>query len=115
MKATDVTAFLNDLNAGVFASQVGAALSAVAAGAINHGKKGQVRLTFEFSQIGETNQVKITHKLDYKEPTKRGSRDEESALDTPMYVTSQGVSLFNQDPTANLFTEQQAPVRAQAV
>lgn len=32
MKATDPADFLNSLNAGVFAQQVGAALSAVAAG-----------------------------------------------------------------------------------
>lgn len=115
MKATDVNAFINDLNAGVFAQQFAQALSDVAAGVVTHGKKGQVKLTFDISQIGESHQVKITHKLDYNQPTKRGSKREDTALDTPMHVTPQGLSLFAQDPTAKLFTDSQAPVRAQAV
>lgn len=115
MKPTDVNAFINDLNAGVFAQQIARALSDVAAGVVEHGKKGRVQITLDLTQIGESHQVKVTHKLDFNQPTKRGSRREDTALDTPMYVTSAGLSLFNQDPTANLFTDEQAPVRAQAV
>lgn len=115
MKATEITEFLNSLNAGVFAQQVGRALSDVAAGVIDHGKKGKVVLTFELSQIGESNQVKINHKLDFAQPTKRGTKREDTALDTPMYVTSNGIELFQNDPTAQLFNKQDTPVRAQEV
>lgn len=112
MKATDTTEFLGSLNAGVFAQQVGRALSDVAAGVVDHGKKGKVVLTFELSQIGESNQVKINHKLDFAQPTKRGTKREDTALDTPMYVTANGIELFQNDPTAQLFSQQDTPVHA---
>ncbi|MCY1200472.1 hypothetical protein D9M69_379240 [compost metagenome] len=112
MKATDIADFFSSLNAGVFAQQVGAALSEVGGGVVDHGKKGKVVITLELSQIGESNQVKINHKLDYLVPTKRGSRREDTALDTPMYVTANGLELFQTDPTAQMFSRDDAPVPA---
>lgn len=49
MKATDPTEFLNSLNAGVFAQQLGRALSDVAGGVVDFSKKGKVVVTFELS------------------------------------------------------------------
>lgn len=115
MKATDTSEFLSSLNAGVFAQQVGRALSDVAAGVIDHGKKGKVSITFELSQIGESNQVKINHKLDFQQPTKRGTKREDTALDTPMYVTENGIELFQSDPSEQLFSRKDAPVVAREV
>lgn len=115
MKPTDTSEFINSLNAGVFAQQIGKALSEVAAGVVDHNKKGSVVITLELSPIGESNQVKINHKLDYKQPTKRGTKREDTALDTPMYVTANGLELFQSDPTAQLFNREQAPVVAKAV
>lgn len=115
MKPTDISQFLNDLNAGVFAAQAGKAISDVAAGTVEYGKKGKVTITLEFSQIGESNQVKINHKLDYTEPTRRGSKREDTALDTPMYVTSKGVQIHQLNPTIDLFCPKEAPVLPQEV
>lgn len=112
MKATDSAEFLNSLNAGVFAQQLGRALSDVAAGVVDHHKKGKVVITLELSQIGESNQVKVNHKLDFTQPTKRGSKREDTALDTPMYVTENGLELFQTDPTQQMFSREQAPVVA---
>ena len=112
MKATDTSEFLNSLNAGVFSNQVGRALSDVAAGVVDHGKKGKVVITLELSRIGESNQVKINHKLDFSQPTKRGTKREDTALDTPMYVTENGVVLFQNDPTGQLFKKEETPVIA---
>ena len=112
MKATDTSEFINSLNAGVFADQVGRAISDVAAGVVDHGKKGKVVISLELSRIGESNQVKINHKLDYTAPTKRGSKREDTALDTPMYVTSDGVVLFQTNPTDQLFKKEDTPVPA---
>ncbi len=112
MKPTDLSDFLNSLNAGVFAQQVARALSDVGGGVVDFGKKGKVVITLELSQIGESNQVKINHKLDYQVPTKRGSRREDTALDTPMYVTPNGLELFQTDPTAQLFNRDETPVHA---
>lgn len=112
MKPTDTPEFINSLNAGIFAQQVGRALSDVAAGVIDHGKQGQVVLTFKLKQIGQSNQVAITHTLDFVQPTKRGKKREDVSLDTPMYVTECGVVLFQTDPTGQLFNKDQAPVKA---
>jgi hypothetical protein len=112
MKATDTSEFINSLNAGVFADQVGRAISDVAAGVVDHGKKGKVVISLELSRIGESNQVKINHKLDYTAPTKRGSKREDTALDTPMYVTQDGVVLFQTNPTDQLFKKEDTPVPA---
>ena len=115
MKATDTSEFINSLNAGVFADQVGRAISDVAAGVVDHGKKGKVVISLELSRIGESNQVKINHKLVYTTPTRRGSKREDTALDTPMYVTENGLELFQNDPTKQLFKNQETPVKAREV
>lgn len=112
MKTTDLSEFLGSLNAGVFAQQVGRALSDVGAGVIDHGKKGKVVITLELSQIGESNQVKVNHKLDFVQPTKRGSKREDTALDTPMYVTANGIELFQTNPTGQIFKPEETPVTA---
>lgn len=112
MKPTDPGEFFANLNAGVFNNQLATALSAVACAVVDNGKKGKVVITLEMSQIGESHQVKINHKLDYTEPTKRGSRREDVALDTPMHVTQNGLQLFADNPTAGLFSKEDAPVVA---
>lgn len=115
MKPTDINDFFASLNAGVFAQQLATALSAVAGGVVDHGKKGKVVITLEMSQVGESNSVKVNHKLDYIVPTKRGSKREDTALDTPMFATPNGLELFQTDPTAQLFTREQAPALPQSV
>ncbi|MNJ55890.1 hypothetical protein D3C77_514090 [compost metagenome] len=77
---------------------------------VGHGKAGKLTITLDFSQIGESAQVKIKHKLDYKVPTKRGTRSENTSLDTPMHVGSGGkLSLFPEKHD-QLFTREEAPV-----
>ncbi len=112
MKETDPGEMIANLNAGVFAQQLGHALSAVAGAVVDHGKSGKVVVTFDFKRIGESSQVNINHKLDYVQPTKRGSKREDTALATPMFVTPNGLSLFNTDPTGQLFNRDSAPVPA---
>ena len=108
--ATDTAEFLEELNGGAFASQIGHALSEVAAGVVDHGKAGKLVITLDFSQIGESSQVKIKHKLDYKVPTKRGTRSENTSLDTPMHVGTGGrVTLFAEKHD-QLFSRNDAPI-----
>lgn len=116
MKPTDTAEFISELNAGVFAQQIGHALSEVAAGVVDNGKAGSLTLTFSMKQIAGQHQVAINHKLSYKVPTKRGSRSEDTALDTPMYVGEGGrLTLFPEVPNADqLFNRQAAPVHAKS-
>lgn len=112
MKPTDTVEFIGELNAGVFADQIGRALSEVATGVVENGKAGQVTLTFNMKQIGSSHQVTVNHKLAFKIPTKRGSIVEDTALDTPMYVGEGGrLTLFPETPAAaQLFDRTQAPI-----
>jgi len=109
MKPTDTTEFFNNLNAGVFSQQIGRALSDVAAGVVDHGKKGKVVITLEMAPIGESAQIKIAHKLDYTQPTKRGSKREDTALETPMYVTPNGIEPFQNTPNLDMFRDTPIP------
>lgn len=115
MKATDANDFLQSLNAGVFAQQVGRALSDVAAGVVDHGKQGHVTITLKFKQVGQSNQVNVSHTLDFVQPTKRGKKREDTTLDTPLYVTEDGLTLFQTNPTDQLFSKEDTPVRAREV
>ena len=114
MKPTDTNEFLNSLNAGIFAQQLGRALSDVASGCIEHSKQGQVTITFKLKQIAQSHQVNVTHTLDFVEPTKRGKRREDTTLDTPLYVTPDGLQLFLENPTGQLFKKDETPVHARS-
>lgn len=114
MKATDTSEFIGSLNAGLFSQQLGRALSDVASGVVEHSKQGAVTVTFKLKQIGQSNQVAVTHTLDFVEPTKRGKRREDTTLDTPMYVTENGLELFQNNPTDQLFKKDDTPVPARS-
>lgn len=112
MKATNTTEFISDLNAGVFADQIGHALSEVAAGVVETGKVGTVTIIFTMKQIASSHQVEINQKLTYRAPTRRGDRSENTVMDTPMYVGEGGqLTLFPRTPSADLLFDLRA-VRA---
>lgn len=105
LKQTNTTQFLTDLTGGAFADQIGMAISDVAESVIATGKKGQVKITLDLSVLGdkEAYQVNVKHKLDYTAPETFGTRKEDYARQTPMYVNKGGeVSLFA-NHTAGLF------------
>ena len=109
-KPTDTAQFLEDLNGGAFISQIGHALSEVAAGVVDHSKAGKLVITLDITQIGESSQVKINHKLDYKVPTKRGTRSENTSLDTPMHVGTGGSITMFAEKHDQLFSREEAPI-----
>ena len=117
MKPTDTIDFFQSLNAGVFAGQIGHALSDVGAAVADPDikGKGKVVITLELSQIGDSNQVKVDHKLVFTTPTRKGERIEKTATNTPMYVTPEGLQLFQNNPTAQLFQRQDTPVKPEQV
>jgi len=87
---TDFVCLLPDLNAGVFEEQINTALSDIAANVCTHGKKGKLTIEFAFKQIGEGNQVQVTHSLKSVVPQQRGRIIEETATDTPLHVERGG-------------------------
>lgn len=104
-KTTDATQFISDLSGGNLANQLGAAISAVAQGAVANNKKGKVTLTLDVSKIGDSNQVEISHTLAFVEPTSKGKRSEDTNSKTPMHLNASGdVTLFA-NHTSQLFNE----------
>jgi len=92
---TDVQQFLADLYGGAFEKKVGHALSVVAAGVVEHSRKGKVVITFDVARIGESQTVNIGHTVAMDAPTMRGNRTEKDKTETPMHVNRGGrLTLF---------------------
>jgi hypothetical protein len=92
---TNIAELVGELNAGIFEQQVNRALSDLAANVVTHNKKGSVTLTFTLKQIGESDQVHMTHAIKSIVPTMRGRIIEEHATDTPLHVLRGGkLSIF---------------------
>jgi hypothetical protein len=87
---TSVVDLLPDLNGGVFEQQLNAMLSDIAANVCTHGKKGELTIKFAMKQIGEGNQVALTHSLKAVTPKARGKVTEETSTDTPLHVERGG-------------------------
>lgn len=109
---TDAEQILGDLDGGVFAEKMGRAMSDVARGVTDTGKKGRVVVEFNFKQIGESNQVQCDHTIKYLKPTQRGKVTEENTTATPLHVGVNGkLSLFP-ETQQRLFEDRPAPTGA---
>lgn len=104
-KPTDINAFLEDLNAGTFAQQIGIALSDVAMGVTTTTKRsGRVVIELDVKRIGESNQVNVKHKVKMKRPTLKGMRTEELEGETPMHVGPGGKMTLFPENQADMFS-----------
>lgn len=111
---TNLPGLLGDLNAGVFEQQLNTAISDIAANVCTHGKKGELIVKFSFKQIGDSNQVAMTHSLKSVVPMARGRIIEESASDTPLHVGRGGkLSLYPEEQT-DMFRRTESTGRADA-
>lgn len=59
------------------------------------GKKAKVSLEFTFQQMGDNDQVIVSHKLSTSNPTKRGAKSETDLTDTAFFVGKGGVLTIN--------------------
>jgi hypothetical protein len=101
---TDAKQFIGEIGGGVFAEQVSSALSDVAANVMMHNKAGKVTITFDLKKMnGDTSQVMIKHKLDYKVPTNRGQRTETGTTETSMYVGRGGKMTIANEAQTDMF------------
>ncbi len=117
-KVTSVEEVLHDLDAGVFAEKIGAAISQTALNTCVHGKPGRVLIQLDMKRIGESSQVELKHTLTYKHPTAKGEITEKDGTTTPMHVGPGGVlslmphqqrQLFGDGPQDTRATAEQAP------
>lgn len=92
---TDVSTLFNDLDGGVFAERLSAAVRDVALGVVTNSKKGKVTITLDIEQIGNSSQVQVKHQIKYVRPTAKGRAMEEATTSTPLHVGRGGaLTLF---------------------
>lgn len=84
--ATNVSEFIGDLDGTNFERKLSAALSLVAAAAVDHKKSGEVNISFKFAHIPGSNQVLCEHVLKFTKPTLDGKSGEEEKRSTVLHV-----------------------------
>lgn len=94
---------LGELDAGIFAAKAHEALKQVAMGVIATGKKGQVSITLDLDQIGDSSSVQVKHTLKYSRPTKNGKTTEENTTSTPMYADNLGYLTISPQTQDDIF------------
>lgn len=99
MKATDIQEFLSNLEGGVLQEALGHIVSDVAF-AVRHNDsriKGRVNISLSFEKLND-DQVMVTHKVEFKKPTNKGSISEDRESQTPMFVNKGGeLTVFRKD------------------
>lgn len=96
---TDIDHLLEHMNGGVFKEKVQAYINAAASGVINHGRgkrNGKVNIQLTFNQVGEGDQVIISHTVQSEIPTKRGKKAEVDTTETNFFVGRGGKVTFDQ-------------------
>lgn len=102
---TSIDDFIGDLDGGVFAEKLSAAISEVAAAVVDNTGKGRVQVTFDFKRFGNGHQVAINHKLVSERPTMHGKVREENQTETPMHVGKRGVVTLFPEDQKQMFTK----------
>lgn len=100
---TDISQMIGELNGGQVEQMLNIALSDAALNTLTHDKKSTVTLKIDLSRIGDSNQVSAVSTVSYKVPTKRGSRSEDYATDTPLYVGAGGKMTVTPDNQIDIF------------
>lgn len=97
-RKTNVADFIGECNAGALIKKLGIAISDAALAQINHGiggKKAKITLEFTLQQMGDNDQVIVSHKLSIVTPTKRGKKSEDDITDTAFFVGKGGKLTIN--------------------
>lgn len=94
---------LDDLDGGTFTQKVQRAISQVALGTVNSRKVGTVTITLTMKQIGDSNQVNMTHAIKHTVPTPKGKVMEENASQTALYVAGNGKMTLFPDTQQRMF------------
>lgn len=95
---TELEHLFEHMNAGVFKQKVEAHFNNCAAGVINVPRKAKAKitLTFNIEQVGEGDQIIISHQIEASTPTKRGKKTETDLTETPFFVGRAGKITFDQ-------------------
>src|SRR5699024_11438024 len=93
---TNVQEFLGNLEGSVLEEALGSILSDIAFAVRNTDSriKGRVSLDLSFEKLNDE-QVMVTHKVDFKKPTSKGSISEDRVSQTPMFVKDRKSTRLN--------------------
>lgn len=105
--STEVQEFVADLEGGLTEQKLSTALSAVAAGVVDTGKKGRVMLTFDIEQIGNAHQVTVVHKVGIIRPSLRGKSTDEDSGTTAFHVGKGGKMTFSPETQVDFINDAQ--------
>lgn len=105
---TDITEFIGELDAGIFAEKLSTEISNMAMAVVQHGRPGKLTISLDMKQIGHHHQVNVTHKMVATRPTLRGKKTEEDVTETPMHVGKGGkLTIFPENQMDLLPTDKQ--------
>ena len=85
MKPTNVPQFISELGAGVVEEKLAHMISEVATQVVALDKMGEITLNIKLKKLGDSDQLKVEHKLAYKRPKKRGSISEDDTQESMMF------------------------------
>ncbi len=100
---TDITQLIPELNGGQVEQMLNIAISDAALNTLEFDKVSEVSLSIKMSRIGDGNQVGAVCVVKYKVPTKRGSRSEDYATETPLFVAPGGKLSITPDTQIDIF------------
>lgn len=96
---TDVTAFFDELGAGVVKEQLGVLLSEAALAQINNGaksKKAKITIELSLTQFSNNQQILVDHKITHKTPTANGDKSENTSSQSHFFVGKYGKLTIDQ-------------------
>lgn len=102
---TSIAELLGEMNGGTVEQMANIAISDAALNVMEFDKNGEITLKIKLQRIGESQQVNAVATLSYKIPTKRGSRSEDYAVDTPLYVGKGGRLTVLPENQIDIFTK----------
>lgn len=102
---TSIAELLGEMNGGTVEQMANIAISDAALNVMEFDKNGEITLKIKLQRIGESQQVNAVATLSYKIPTKRGSRSEDCAVDTPLYVGKGGRLTVLPENQIDIFTK----------
>ena len=100
---TNVSQVIGELDGGQFEGQLSTVLSEVAAAVMDNDGKGKASITLDIKRIANSSQVTVLHTIKYSRPTKVGTRSEDIARSTPMYVGTKGSLSYFPENQAKMF------------
>lgn len=106
---TDVTQLISDLDGGQLEHMLSAALSQVAAAAVDNNRVGEVSIKLKIKPITGSHQVSCEHTVEFKRPTSSGLATEKSNRTTVLFVGNFGALTLAQPALPGTQQQQKLP------